>query len=62
MNEELTIQEVNRLKRIMDENIAVEINKFQRKTGLVLYSIDFTMHNTIGDPHPTIFLTTTVKL
>ena len=57
----MNITEIKRLQRIMEENIAVEINKFQRKTGLHLDGLHFEKIQTMGHP-PTVLCSATVKL
>jgi hypothetical protein len=57
--------EVHRLKNIMDNNIAAEINAFQRKTGLVVLSLDLEkVRHTIGDAanNLPVLLTSTITL
>lgn len=65
MNEDIFIsmKEVYRLKNIMDNNIAAEINAFQRKTGLIVASLDLEKMQTFGDTkNIPILLTSTIKI
>lgn len=59
----ISIKEVYRLKNIMDNNLAAEINTFQRKTGLVVASLDLEEISAMGSfKDMPVLLTSTIKL
>lgn len=60
---DMSMSEVYRLKNIMDNNIAAEINTFQRKTGLMVASLDLEKIQTMGSSKDIpVLLTSTIKL
>lgn len=60
---DMSMSEVYRLKNIMDNNIAAEINAFQRKTSLVVASLDLEQIQTMGvKVDAPVLLTSTIKL
>lgn len=60
---DVSMSEVYRLKNIMDNNIAAEINAFQRKTGLIVASLDLEKMQTFGDTkNIPVLLTSTIKI
>lgn len=60
---DITVPELYRLKNIMDNNIAAEINTFQRKTGLTVASLDLEQIESMGAKMDTpVLLTSTIKL
>lgn len=59
----ISMSEVYRLKNIMDNNLAAEINTFQRKTGLIVASLDLEKMQIMGAPKDMpVLLTSTIKL